>query len=304
MFTTPILFIVFNRYDTAIKVFEKIKEIKPKKLYIAADGPRKHIKGEAEKCHKVRSIEKLVDWDCEVKTLLQSENLSCGPAVSKAISWFFNNEEKGIILEDDCLPNSSFFTFCEEMLHRYKNNETIMHIGGTNFQEGKKYGNPNYYFSSITHVWGWASWRRAWQKYEYVIKDVFEFIRNDSLKYYHYNIETRCYWYKKMRDTYHGKINTWDYQWNYCLWKNKGLSIIPQVNLIDNIGFGEGATHTQFFSKWANMPTQVLHTIEHPDKIELNAIADNYTFQNHHNQSLNHSIVKKIINSIKNIFSV
>ena len=146
MFNTPILFVIFNRLDTTFKVFEKIREIKPKKLYIAADGPRKQIEGENEKCAKVRSIETLVDWDCEVKTLFQSENLSCGPAVSTAISWFFNNEEQGIILEDDCLPNTSFFHFCEEMLNYYKENETIMHIGGTNFQDGRMYGKADYYF--------------------------------------------------------------------------------------------------------------------------------------------------------------
>ena len=178
-----------------------------------------------------------------------------------------------------------------------------MHIGGTNFQEGIKYGDADYYFSSIAHVWGWASWRRAWKKYDYAIKDVFEFIRNDSLKYYGYNIEERIYWYEKMRDTYYGKINTWDYQWNYCLWKNRGLGIIPQVNLISNIGFGENATHTQYQTKWANMPTQILNVTEHPKKIECNIIADSYTFQNHHNQSLNAPLSKKIINRIKRIFS-
>lgn len=304
MINTPILFLVFNRYDTTIRVFEKIKEIKPKKLYIAADGPRKHIEGEADKCNKVRGIAKMVDWDCEVKTLFQTENLSCGPAVSTAINWFFDNEEQGIILEDDCLPNTSFFSFCEEMLERYKHNDAIMHIGGTNFQEGTKYGAADYYFSSIAHVWGWASWRRAWKKYDFKIRDVFEFIRSDSLAYYSYNLDERIYWYEKMRDTYYGKVNTWDYQWNYCVWKNKGLSIIPQVNLISNIGFGEDATHTHGNSKWANMPTQTLLNIKHPTDITCNVMADSYTFQNHHNHSTKKSFANRVINKLKRTFSV
>ena len=165
MFQTPILFLIFNRPDTTKLVFESIKRIKPAKLYIAADGARKHKVGEDLLCKETRSIIDLIDWECEIKTLLRTENLGCKIAVSSAIDWFFENEEQGIILEDDCLPNESFFNFCEQLLNQFKENKEIMHISGNNFQDGITRGDGSFYFSKYNHIWGWATWKRAWKLY-------------------------------------------------------------------------------------------------------------------------------------------
>ena len=161
-FETPILFITFNRPDTTKRVFEAIKKIKPKKLFISADGPRENKVGEKQKCLTVRSIFDNIDWDCEVKTLFQEKNLGCKIAATTAVTWFFQSVEEGIIIEDDCLPNKSFFLFCQKMLATYRKHEAIMHISGTNFQFGNKRGEASYYFSRCIHMWGWATWRRAW----------------------------------------------------------------------------------------------------------------------------------------------
>ena len=166
LFETPVLFLIFNREDTTQKVFNVLRRQKPKYLYVAADGPRKNKEGEAEKCRRTRDIINQVDWDCELKTLFREENRGCKMAVSSAISWFFEQVEQGIILEDDCLPHPSFFPFCEELLIRYKDDDRIGHIGGNCFLPGLIEDGLSYDFCSISHIWGWASWRRVWKNYD------------------------------------------------------------------------------------------------------------------------------------------
>jgi len=172
---TPILFLIFNRPDTTQKVFNAIRKAKPKQFFIAADGSPPDREGEIEKCQKSRKIATSVDWDCEVKTLFRDKNLGCKIAISSAIDWFFENVEEGIILEDDCLPHQSFFWFCQELLEYYRNDTRIMHISGDNFQFGRKRGEGSYYFSKYSHVWGWATWRRAWKCFDINMKSFEEF---------------------------------------------------------------------------------------------------------------------------------
>ena len=163
---TPILFLIFNRLDTTEKVFEKIREQQPKYLYIAADGPRSDVPEDQEKCRKTRAIIDRIDWDCELKTLFREENLGCRNNAVQAITWFFDNVEEGIILEDDCLPDPTFFRYCEDLLSYYRYDMRVMHIAGSNLQQGFKSDNASYYFSHIPWVWGWASWKRAWKYYD------------------------------------------------------------------------------------------------------------------------------------------
>lgn len=163
MFSTPILFLIFNRPDTTRIVFKRIREIRPSKLYVAADAPRANKLGEAELCMETRAIIKDIDWPCELKTLFRDENLGCKLSVSGALDWFFENEECGIILEDDCLPDLTFFSFCKELLERYKDDDRIGHIGGNCFLPGQIAKELSYDFCSITHIWGWATWRRVWK---------------------------------------------------------------------------------------------------------------------------------------------
>ena len=281
-FNTPILFVIFNRPETTLKVFEHIKLLKPQRLYIAADGPRRNNEQDVENCKRARAITEKIDWDCKVLTLFREENLGCGKAVSGGINWFFEHEEEGIILEDDCLPDKTFFSFCKTLLDYYRNDERVMHIGGTNFQRGNKRGNASYYFSANVHVWGWATWKRAWKKYDFDVSDVEDFTQKNKIQKYFSDPVIQNYWYTIFRNMRQHKIDTWDYQWLYSVWNNGGLAIIPQGNLISNIGFGGDATHTHSDNEWANVPTVPITEIIHPQNIEQNLDADLYTFYSHY----------------------
>jgi hypothetical protein len=239
-----VLFLVYNRPYITEQSFEAIRRSKPERLYIAADGPNYDVPGELEKCEKVRQIVTAVDWDCEVLTLFRDENLGCKKAVSSAIDWFFYHEKEGIILEDDCLPSKSFFRFCRELLEKHRDDERIMHISGTNLHFGKVFGEGSYFFSRYNLVWGWATWRRAWKYYDVDMKSFPEFKKR-------YDLENILTTYKEfMRRmvvydaVYKNEIETWDFQWHYATRINNGLAIHPNVNLVQNIGFSEEATHT------------------------------------------------------------
>lgn len=289
---TPILFIIFNRPDTTQKVFDVIRQIKPKQLFVAADGPRVWKEGEKENCEITRNIIKQVDWDCEVKTLFRKENLGPGNSVYKSIDWFFENVEEGIILEHDCLPNLSFFRFCEEMLLMYKNNQDIMHISGNFFQK-KQVGINDYYFSRIPHIWGWATWKRAWIRYSFEMSGYINFKKTQSLKKIFKKNEYITQWYFILDQVFEGKLDTWDFQWTYTIFLNNGISINSNKNLVKNIGFGilaENCKNTK--DKFANLILEEFNfPLSHPDKIVIAYNADIYTCKN----SFNFSIFKYIL---------
>jgi hypothetical protein len=271
MFDTPILFVIFRRLDTTKEVFSAIRQIKPSRLFIAADGPRVTIPTETEQCNSVRKyVLDNIDWDCEVKTLFRDENIGCGKSVSGAITWFFENVEQGIILEDDCVPSISFFMYCEELLEKYKDNDFIYHITGHN-PLGSTKSKYSYYFDRIEHMWGWATWRRAWNKYEYDIKGLGNFIKEKEINKIVRRKCDRKYWLNIFKLMEEHKIDTWDYQWTYVIFKNKGFCINPSKNLISNIGFGPDATHTNDVNSiYSNQPRyDDLFTIKHPRCIEI-----------------------------------
>jgi hypothetical protein len=241
---TPVLFLVFNRLDTTKQVFEAIRQAKPPRLYVAADGARVNKEGEAEKVQAVRdTIMQNIDWECEVKTLFREQNLGCKYAVSGAITWFFENEEQGIILEDDCLPSQSFFWYCEDLLERYKDDQTVYVISGdgraTNYIEL----DSAYDFCKYPMIWGWASWRRVWQKYDVEMIN-YSYKNDEFINSISNNYTTRFFWKRKFDSMYDKKIDTWDYQFSFLLLSNQAKCILPKVNLITNIGFGLDATHT------------------------------------------------------------
>jgi hypothetical protein len=259
-------------------------------LYVAADGPRTGKPGEDEQCIITRKlVMNGIDWDCKVVTLFRDKNLGCGKAVSEAITWFFENVEEGIILEDDCLPEKSFFTLCENLLDKYRNNEQVMHIGGSNFQNGNNTTAKSYYFSNYIHIWGWATWRRAWKSYQLnipaAIDDKFQYL----LKLKFSNSFERAFWQNSFETVGQGKIDTWDTQWIYNIYNNSGIGITPTVNLVSNIGFGDNATHTTSFnSDVAEVPLQTITEIKHPAKIRINKKADNYTYKKLYENGNNH----------------
>ncbi len=241
---TAVLFLVFNRLDTTKQVFEAIRQAKPPRLYIAADGARANKKGEADKVQVVRDyIMQNVDWDCEVKTLFRKKNLGCKYAVSTAITWFFENEEMGIILEDDCLPSQSFFWFCEELLEKCKDDESIYLVSGDSRGPGSFNMKEDYGFCKYPMIWGWASWARVWKNYDAELLD-WPTNRNTLPKQISQYKPTIKFWKAVFDRMYKKEIDTWDYQFSYLLLKNKARCIVPRVNLITNIGFGVDATHT------------------------------------------------------------
>jgi hypothetical protein len=259
----PVLFLIFNRLNTTQQVFSVIRQLQPKYLYVASDGARPDKADEKEKVQTVRDyVLNNIDWDCEVKTLLRQENLGCGRAVSGAITWFFENVEQGIILEDDVLPSLSFFSYCAELLERYKNNNQVLHIAGYN-PFGWIFSRASYYFGNFMYCWGWASWRRAWQQYDYNIQGLSEFIKRDKVD----KILP-----KHVLDSLGSlkHIDTWDYQWLYAILKNNGLCVIPKCSLVSNIGFGTDATHTKGGSGSGCTKRYEMLVLKHPAKISLN----------------------------------
>ena len=290
-FATPILFLIFNRPDTTNKVFEKIREIRPRQLFISADGPRPDKKEEAQKCAEARKVIQRIDWKCDLKTNLSEKNLGCRVGVSSGIHWFFVHVTEGIILEDDCVPDISFFHFCETLLKRYRTDARIMHIGGVNFQDGRVRGTGSYYFSNISHIWGWATWKRAWEKYDVNVSTYPQVLEQNLFSTVFSDPATRRYWKKNIDLVYKKKKDTWDVQWQYAVSINNGLSILPNVNLVSNIGFDAHATHTiDNFNTLANRPSSHVDTLTHPAFIVPDKEADAYTLSKY----LNPNKIKKL----------
>jgi hypothetical protein len=242
---TPVLFLVFNRPHTTLEVFRAIRHARPPRLYIAADGPREGHPGERERCEEVRAIATSVDWPCEVRTLFRDRHLGCGIAVSTALDWLFEHEPEGIILEDDCLPDQSFFRFCEELLERYRANHTVMMISGDSYHGTSQHLRISYFFSRHVHIWGWASWRRAWRHNDR------KMVRWPALKNSDWllglgngNKEFRKVWTRIFDGVHAGADDIWDYQWVFSCWVRNGLAIVPARNLVTYLGFGDDATHT------------------------------------------------------------
>ena len=280
---TPILFIIFNRISTTEKAFTAIKQYKPTKLFVAADGPRIYKSGEKETCEKVRDLVAKIDWPCTVKRLYRKKNLGCKKAVSSAIDWFFNNVEEGIILEDDCLPNPSFFKFCEHLLEKCRDDKRIMHIGGNNFQSTPDKFDNGYYFSKYPHIWGWATWRRAWKYFDVKMDNWPKIKKTRILDKYWSTYWEKSYWKAIFDLTYLGKFDAWGYQWLYAIRLNGGISITPGVNLVRNIGFGQNSTHfSDSDARYDVRPEKMRFPLTQPKEIVANIKFDKHTFVNNY----------------------
>ncbi|MBN1242910.1 MAG: nucleotide-diphospho-sugar transferase [Spirochaetales bacterium] len=269
MVTSPVLLIVFNRLDTLEAVMSAVREAAPARLFVAADGPRANRPGEKENCGQVRDfVLRNVDWPCEVKTRFNEKNLGCGKAVSSAITWFFSEVEEGIILEDDCVPSHSFFAYCDELLERYHDDGRVMHIAGHNPLHSNRAGGASYYFARIQHCWGWASWRRAWKHYSFDVEGLEGFKAEKRLDAIFKRKISRDYWQGIFERMERHEIDTWDYQWVYSILKNDGLCVNPTRNLVSNIGFGGGGTHTfDADSPFSNQKRHEIGPLRHPKRI-------------------------------------
>jgi hypothetical protein len=298
-FSTPILLVAFNRPDTTRVVFEAVKKIKPKYLYVAADGPRKNRPDDAEKCRQTREILIDIDWQCEIKTLFHENNLGCKKAEAAAFDWFFSQVEMGIILEDDCLPEPSFFRYAEDLLQKYKDDERIMHISGNNFQRNNRHFKcpESYYFSTIPNSWGWATWRRAWLKYDVDIKKWPEVKKSGALSRAFNNHGGYEYWSRVWDQYYNGEIDSWDGQWVFACALNHGICINPNRNLVTNIGWGEDSTHCKIENLSAKLPvTTMVFPLKHPTVMKINKKADNYTLKKsfHVDNKLHYRLLRPI----------
>lgn len=270
---TPVLLLIFNRPDTTREVLAAIRRARPPRLYVAADGPRPGHPTDAATCAAARAVVlDGIDWPCELLTQLRPHNLNCGVGPATAINWFFEHEEAGIILEDDCVPALSFFAYCQELLGRYAHDARVMHIGGNNFSLEASQALPtsadSYYFSTQVNSWGWATWRRAWQLFDFQLTGFEELRRRGRLDdLYSSALETR-YRLAKIAGVLHlpPPAHVWDYQWHFAIAVNSGLCTVPAVNLVGNVGFGAQGTHTlDATDDLANVPTaELAWPLRHP----------------------------------------
>lgn len=274
---TPLLLLLFNRPQHTEAVLECLRKVRPSQVFVHCDGPREHVAGEAEKVAAVRGVLQKIDWPCSVQTLFREQNAGLREGVSGALNWFFAQVEQGIVLEDDCLPDESFFPFCESMLGRYAADERVMHIGGSNVAEDLTRHLPSsYFFSQFSFVWGWATWRRAWANMSIDLDGFDHFVQENRIHTLTPYPMAQAYFLEKLRATRARENNSWAYAWAYSVLKNNGLSIVPSLNLVQNTGIGEaGATHTTADDKKARLrAARMVFPLRHPTQTERPAGLD------------------------------
>jgi hypothetical protein len=301
---TPVVLIIFNRPAQTEKVFEVIRQAKPPKLLVIADGSRAERSGEAEKCAAARAVIDRVDWDCEVFKNYSDVNLGCDPRISSGLNWVFEIVEEAIILEDDCVPHPTFFRYCEELLERYRYDARVMNISGQNVLFGRHRTEYSYYFSRYTLCWGWASWRRAWQYFDVDVK-LWPEIRDQNLIK---NVLVDPYavkvWERTVQLLYDGYLTGWDFKWMFACWLQNGFCIIPNGNLVTNIGHGSEATHTNDEkSPYNNMLVEAMSfPLKHPPFVIRNLEADKFTQRTLFDYDPN--FFKKVQNKLKKILNI
>lgn len=247
---TPVLFLIFNRSKTTQQVFDSIRAAQPQQIFIAADGPRYPLKDEYVLCEQARSIVRQIDWSCEIKTLFRDKNLGCGRSVSSAIDWFFEHVEEGIILEDDCLPGNGFFEFCSGALEKYRHDESIMMITGTNYYQGVYAQRHMHHNSKQFSIWGWSTWRRAWQHYSFSLKNWRDNCTEEEIAAFFGNAKIAKKWANNFDQIADKKLDTWDTQWVFSCIKKKALCVTPLQNLISNID--PRGTHGNGIKAWVH----------------------------------------------------
>ena len=283
----PVVLIAFNRPDLTRRVFARIREVKPRQLFVICDGPRVNHPADAQKVEEVRRIiADGVDWPCDVKTQYAKQNLGCRKCLSTGIRWIFSIVEEAIFIEDDCLPDPSFFSFCEAMLERYREDDRVMHINGSNFNSPAASEGTSYYFSKYVWVWGWASWRRAWEHYDYTMASWNE--RLPALSRSFDSRREQAFWmsiFENARQDWK-IVQTWDYSWIYSCWTRDGLTVMPAVNLVENLGFGPDATHTQDGTSHLRIAAGKLHLTRHPLRFRRSRIRDDSMFRAYAGETL------------------
>ena len=298
-FNTPIIFIVYKRLETTKKVFDKIKAIRPSKLYLVADGPK--TPQEETLTSSVRSyLEEHIDWECNITKIYSHTNLGCAKRVQTGLDYVFENEEMAIILEDDTLPDPSFFNFCEELLERYKDDQQVAHISGCNLHTNAVNFKESYCFSSIVNIWGWATWKRAWIHYDINMPSWDNEDKESFLSHWCQDRKSRK-GIHKMLDLHCNNEDpwTWDYQWVYACWNSNGLSILPSVNLVSNLGIGPNASNTKSHFTVEIYPStldEILFPLTHP------LVKRNTDLEARYYSASKSSFIRRLKNLIKSAF--
>ena len=278
---TPIVFTIFNRPKLTQRSFEIIRNQKPSKLFIIADGPRTTHPKDIELCNEVRKIVENIDWPCKVHRNYSDHNLGLKQRTISGLEWVFTQTDKIIFLEDDNLAHEDFFKFCENLLERYSVDKKVSFISGSNFQNGLIRGNASYYFSKYPHNWGWATWKKTWDHYDGDIKFWPNWKESEDFRNKFPIKLEREMWKKIFDDCYSGKINSWGYPLVACMIRGGFLTATPNFNLISNVGFGEDSTHTKNSKDpLSNLELKEINKIIHPEKIEVDFNADYYDFNN------------------------
>jgi len=277
---TALLLIVWRRPEETKKLIDSIRPFSPQKIYVASDGPKIDDIDNQKKVFEVRKlIDKEINWGCTLKKFYAKSNKGCKLGVTDAITWFFANEEEGIILEDDCIPRNEFFPYCIDLLERYRYEEKIWCICGNSYQRGLSTSKESYFFSRYSQFWGWATWKRSWDKYDNNMKAWADQKNKKFLKREFKSYSTWLYWKSIWDDIYYRSYpDTWDYQWIFCCMLNSGMVCLPNKDLVENIGFGPLATHTtdvKFKRKFINDESTIFPLI-HPKYISISSKADQF----------------------------
>jgi hypothetical protein len=294
---SPVAFLFFNRPEAVRQSFPAIRAYKPKQLLLVSDGPRANHPTDAENCNACRQIiEEMIDWECEVYRNYSPENLGCRERVSSGIDWVFENVEEAIIVEDDCVPSASFFTFCEELLTKYRDNPSVMMISGFNCLQ-RPQNRYSFYTARTGIIWGWATWRSRWRLYDVSMKDWPEMRDNNQLSKYIDHPLILEYWNERFDRVYNKLIDTWDYQWIYTIFKHQGVCCYPNVNLVQNVGFGAAATHTLDPKNYLSRikPGQIKRPVTFPPTVSPQRGVDFRIFRSFFRPSLLTRIYRKIM---------
>jgi hypothetical protein len=264
----PVALLIFNRPDTTAQVWKKIAAARPRHLLVVADGPRPDRAGEAGACSTARAVTERVDWPCEVRRTYADRNMGCAERVASGLGWVFEQVEEAIILEDDCVPDPSFFPFCREVLLRYRHDDRVAAVSGDNFLGGGPRTGSSYYFSLVCHVWGWATWRRSWRHFDPDMRRWPELRARGWLRELWPDPAMARYWTDIFDRAHRREIDTWDYAWNFSCWREGAVTATPTVNLVSNIGFDQRATHTAAASRVSGIPAGTMEfPLTHPPSI-------------------------------------
>lgn len=277
---TPVVLIVYNRPELTRRLLDALAVVRPRRLLVVADGPRS--RQDEARCAGVRALLDELPWNCIVERNYSDRNLGVRERPASGIDWAFSLVEEAIILEDDCLPDPSFFPYCTELLRHYRDDERVMQIGGSNFQRGVSRSSFGYYFSVYYHLWGWATWRRAWRHYDLNVTRWPELKRQGLLESLPISGSARRHWARIFDRAWKRELRTWDFQWQFAMWSQHGLAAVADTNLISNTGFGPDASHTTDFTWHSEMPTGRVEVLGHPSAIVPDRIADEVEFRARH----------------------